>query len=74
MHDARTKGRMRLDRLRHKRGTDNHLSKLTDEQVSDIRNLYATGRFTYQILANHYQVTASCIGAIITRETWSHLL
>lgn len=47
--------------------------RLTAEQVIAIRSLAAEGRFTREEIALSYDVSASTIGRIVRRETWSEL-
>ena len=56
-----------------KAGEQHHNSKLTDGEVLDIRRLYNAGGTTYRSLAEHYNVTHSCIQGIINRKSWSHI-
>jgi hypothetical protein len=53
-----------------RKGESNHLSKLTERDVMDIRTLYARGGISYSELAQQYGVAKTAIGAIIRRETW----
>lgn len=55
------------------RGSGNGYSKLTEEQVIQIRQQYETGDFTYKTLGERYSVSISVIGNIINRVTWKHL-
>ena len=53
-------------------------AKLTDGQVQEIRRCYHADRTsmtcaTMERLARRYCVSATCIGFIISRKTWSHL-
>lgn len=54
-------------------GSKNSMSKLNEEFIKDIRNKYNTGRYTYEKLANEYNVSLATIGYIIQRKTWSHI-
>jgi len=64
--DMRAKGRG------NKGETQGH-SKLTSEQVLQIRSLYASGKYTYKYLSKMFNVTMSPIGHIVTRITWKHI-
>jgi hypothetical protein len=46
-------------------------SILFDEQVRMIRSAYETGKYSYQKLANMYEVSKRVIGRIVNRETYS---
>lgn len=48
-------------------------SKLTEQDVRDIREEYAKGVLTQQMLADVYGVSNSNICRIITRKGWSHI-
>lgn len=48
-------------------------SKLTGEQVVEIRFKYSTGSTSWRILAKEYGVTKTQIGAIIKRKCWKHI-
>jgi hypothetical protein len=54
-------------------GTDHPMVKLTEQDVREIRNLYAHGLVTMYELARMYGVTRPAIGYIIRRKTWSHI-
>ncbi len=48
-------------------------SKLTKEQVLDIRAKYATRKHTQQELADMFGVVQSAIGRVVRRERWKHI-
>lgn len=54
-----------------KRGRSN-TTKLTEEQVKDIRVNYATGNFTLKELGETYGVSSSQIHMIVKRKSWQH--
>ncbi len=54
-------------------GEKSPMAKLTDEQVMDIRQLYATGRFTQYELAIWFNATQTLISQIVLRRIWTHL-
>jgi predicted DNA-binding protein YlxM (UPF0122 family) len=53
-------------------GSRNHSSKLTEDQVIEIRNLYKQGH-SGKILAKSYGVSDTVIYLIINRKTWKHI-
>lgn len=55
------------------RGESQYLAKLTEEQVIKIRELYATGNYTQQELANKFNVLQCTISDIINNKTWKHI-
>lgn len=48
-------------------------SKLTEQQVKDIRSRYATGDVSQEILAFDYGVTREAISRIICGKNWAHV-
>ena len=63
-------------RLDCARGERNHLHKLTEEQVNEIRRIYIKGdlQFGQSALSKKYGVTHQTIGLIVRNEIWKHLL
>ena len=51
-----------------------NLTRLTERQVLDIREIYKTGLFSQRAIALEYGVDQSLISCIITRKIWCHLL
>ena len=61
-------------RLRkHRKGSECHNAKLTEEQVLEIRNLYSSGKFTQEELAKRFNVYPTAIQKIVNRKNWKHL-
>lgn len=54
-------------------GSDINTSKLSEQQVIDIRNLYEDGGITQRQLAKKYKVKQSSIWSIVNRRSWSHI-
>jgi predicted DNA-binding protein YlxM (UPF0122 family) len=54
------------------RGESHPLSKLTNVQVKQIRELYDQG-FSINVIAKNYKVSTWNIKSIVTRKTWTHL-
>lgn len=54
-------------------GSDVHTAKLTEEQVKEIRSLYATGRYTQSELGQSFGVNKEQINRIINRKAWKHV-
>lgn len=48
-------------------------AKLTANQVSEVRSLYASGRFTQQQIGDRFGVSREAIGVIVRGERWAHL-
>ena len=55
------------------KGEQNGCSKLTDEQVKEIREKYSQGGPTQQKLGEEYGVHFTVISSIILRKIWSHI-
>jgi hypothetical protein len=63
-----------------KKGRDNKvkgeavsISKLTEQDVIEIRGIYAVGTISQRSLASIYGVDHSTIWAIVNRKTWAHV-
>lgn len=48
-------------------------SKLKEEQIIEIRNLYKSSDTSFRKLAKMYGVDQSTINSIVNRETWKHI-
>ncbi|MDH3711839.1 MAG: HNH endonuclease [Cyclobacteriaceae bacterium] len=55
------------------RGIHNGMSKLTDNDVTEIRRSYANGEYYQYELAGLYGVSQPTIGAIVLNKTWRHV-
>lgn len=55
------------------RGERQHLAKLTDEKVSEIRRLLVAGEHSLEEIGDRYGVTGATVGAIAHRKTWTHV-
>ena len=66
--DASRKGRLKIHR-----GENAKSSKLTKNQVIEIRHRYAQGNISQAQLAKDYPVGRSLIGLIIQRKRWAHI-
>lgn len=71
MRDMSRKGRA-VGNIKTK-GQDVHLSKLTEVEVLNIRQLFATGEYTHKMIADQYNLTKENIGCIVRRQTWKHI-
>lgn len=54
-------------------GANHHLSKLSEEDVINIRDMYTTGEFSVNGLAKELEMPESTLRAIIKRKTWKHI-
>ena len=48
-------------------------AKLNNEIVLEIRKLYETGKYTYNILGKKYFINKRTVGKIINRERWKNI-
>ena len=71
MKDCYNKGRSSF--VVGNKGSAQHNSKLTEEQVLEIRRLYATGNYSHRALAKIYNVNHRLIGNIVKRLCWKHV-
>lgn len=54
-------------------GSRHGISKLTEEQVAEIRTLYAAGGTTHEALSARFNVSTSAIYQILKRMIWQHV-
>jgi len=55
------------------RGITHGMAKLTEDDVREIRRLYATGEFTHRELAVRFGVNNATICRIVLRKNWKHV-
>lgn len=55
-------------------GENNPSNKLTAKQVHKIRELYATGKYSQQQIANTIKISRENVGLIVRRQRWTHIL
>jgi hypothetical protein len=63
----------RIDHGTDSRGSGNGRAKLTEADVIEIREVFATGEFSKKEIAAECGVTPSLIGSIIKRKAWTHI-
>lgn len=68
MRDKENKGRGN-----HAVGMVHGRSKLTADQVREIRRLYSTGQYLQRELGKRFGVHQTTIGYICRRESWAHI-
>lgn len=68
MQDMITKNRQN-----HAFGEDQGLSKLTEVEVIQIRNLYSSGGYYQRELADMFNVSRQHISALCKKECWKHI-
>jgi hypothetical protein len=55
------------------KGQKNGNSKLTQQQVLEIRELYSSGNYSQKELSKKFNVSQNLIGLIINRKLWKHI-
>lgn len=55
------------------RGESCHFSRLTEKDVKEIRRKYIPRKYSTYKLAKEYNVTATCIYAIVRNISWKHI-
>ena len=68
MKDMWKKGKQHITK-----GEKNARSKLTEQQVREIREKYAKGNTTQKRLADEYGMERSGINGVVNRHNWKHL-
>ena len=56
------------------KGSDHYFSKLTEEQVIEIRKKYIPRKYTLEKLAKEYNVTYGLIGHVVRNKAWKHVI
>ncbi len=69
-HTEETRQKMSISA---KRGEKHHATKLSDQDVLDIRDKYLLPEYSCNSLAKEYNVCRSNISSIIHGQTWQHL-
>lgn len=64
---------MRVNSVLGRKGTAHRLSRLSEEQVLEIRRLAAESTITQREIAKRYHVSPSVISQIVTRKMWTHI-
>lgn len=57
----------------HRYGEDNNFSKLTAQDVREIRAKYATQNYTYSALGAEHGVSRQTVRNIVLRRYWAHV-
>lgn len=66
-HDCLDKGRY------SPKGAGNASAKLTEQEVARVRELWASGDWTQQAIANDFGLDQTTVSSIVRRKTWSHV-
>lgn len=76
--DAVAKGRIKRlpPRIKkgHRRGSGHFLAKLTEDDVREMRALYAKGGWTHKQLGEKYNVNRVAITLILNGKNWAHVM
>ena len=64
---------MHLQEMTEAKHLSLHNSKLTEQQVLEIRADWATGKYTQKQLAEKYDSSQPQISLIINRKIWKHI-
>lgn len=64
---------VRKGRQRGPKGERNPKSKLTEDNVLDIRELHDTGEWTQREIAEEFDVSRGAIRGVVNRRTWKHI-
>jgi HNH endonuclease len=70
IHDMDVKQRRRTVAVK---GSQHFNTLLTDDDVREIRRLYATGNVTQTALAAKFKTVQTTISSIVRRVTWKHV-
>jgi hypothetical protein len=65
--------RLGLKVAKARRGEENHWSRLTEDEVREIRRLYATGNWRQVDLGAKFRTPQTNISAIVRRKNWTHI-
>ena len=57
----------------YKRGITHHNTRLTEEQVREMRGKYADGRTSFNTLAQEYKIAIAHAYRIVRRKAWKHV-
>ena len=55
------------------RGSANPAARLVEQDVLEMRRLYAEGKVSYPDLARRFNISLYAAWAVVTRRTWKHL-
>lgn len=64
---------IRNDRLNQPIGVAHWNARLTEDNVREIRRLYATGEFSYRELGLRFGVSKQMVSSIVHRRNWKHV-
>lgn len=58
---------------RHNTGANHHLTKLNEDMVREMRELYAGGQTKQVDIAKQYGITQASLSYILNRKSWKHV-
>lgn len=61
------------NKQRHAHGENNGQSKLTEDQVKEIRQFFIEGKYTKKQLTKVFCISRSVIHDIVTYNSWKHI-
>ena len=64
---------IRNGKWHHAKGESHCCAKLTEDDVREIRRLYATGNYTLKELALRFGITFSTVSRIVLEKIWKHV-
>jgi len=56
------------------RGERHGRAKVKEADIVEIRRLYATGSYTYAVLAEKFGISFGAVGRIVNRKRWQHIV
>jgi len=65
--------RDKVNKGRQAKGAKQHLAKLTDSQITEIRSKYVPYKTSLRVVGEQYGVGISTIHAIVKNQTWKHV-
>ncbi len=62
-----------LDNMKDRTRAGRSVSTLSEQQVREIRVLYASGQFSESQLATRFHVGVTAVSNVLTQKTWAHI-
>ncbi len=63
----------KVSKNRQQKGENVKFSKLNNEKIKEIRNMYEKGKITHKEIGRIYDISTSCITEIINLKSWKHV-
>jgi hypothetical protein len=64
---------LRKEENKYAKGSEHHMSKMTEEDVVYARSLYQTGKMTLTQIARKFGIDPSTTGSMVKGVTWKHV-